>query len=201
MGKTAGKGLLGGSVVTGTKRERQSRSPAKPGDGPGSAKVPIFEHVEISGRTLRLPSPRREVLIFIRRVREMLEASDVSAERVRATVFGPENPILARHPTLPGAYPDSSSVREPAYWVCVDLVLRAEAREAGTSLEEAGRPFTTTMAQAARELNRVQSAIVNAVSNRTLHSWVRQGRQYLLPAEVAAYSVPRRGRAPKNKRA
>ena len=130
----------------------------------------------------------------------MVEAPDASAESVRALVFGPENPILARHPTLPGAYPDASSVREPAYWVCVDLVLRAEARDAGASLEEAGSAFTTTMAEAARKLNRVQSAIMNAVSNRTLHTWVRQGRQYLLPAEVAAYSVPRRGRAPKNKR-
>jgi len=168
---------------------------------PNLASDTAFEHVEISGRSLRFPAPAPPVLSFLQRVRELADASEASAESVRALVFGPENPILARHPTLPGAYPDASSVREPAYWVCVDLVLRAEAREAGASLENAGAPFTTTMAEAARKLNRVQSAVANAVSNRTLHSWVRQGRQYLLPAEVAAYSVPRRGRAPKNTRA
>jgi len=181
------------------KVESKPGSKRKPVSGP-LADGPLLEHVEISGRALRVSSPPPEVLRFLQRVGELLEAPGTSAESVRALVFGPENPILARHPTLPGAYPDASSVRDPAYWVCVDLVLRAEAREAGTSLEEAGSPFTTTMAEAARQLNRVQSAVANAVSNRTLHSWVRQGRQYLLPAEVAAYSVPRRGRAPKNKR-
>ena len=179
--------------------ELTPKSGSKVDIGPNSAKGAILEHTEISGRVLRFPSPPPEVLSFLQRVREMVEGG-ASAESVRALVFGPENPILARHPTIPGAYPDASSVREPAYWVCVDLVLRAEARDVGASLENAGIPFTTTMAEAARKLNRVQSAIMNAVSNRTLHTWVRQGRQYLLPAEVAAYSVPRRGRAPKSKR-
>lgn len=184
-----------------SKLESLRKSALSAGSVPNSAGSPILEHTEISGRVLRFSSPPPEVLSFLQRARDMVEAPDASAESVRALVFGPENPILARHPTLPGAYPDASSVREPAYWVCVDLVLRAEAREAGVSLEKAGSPFTTTMAEAARKLNRVQSAIMNAVSNRTLHTWVRQGRQYLLPTEVAAYSVPRRGRAPKNKRA
>jgi len=123
-----------------------------------------------------------------------------SVDRVRALVFGPDNPLLARHPTLPGAFPDASTLRQPAYWICIDLLLRAEARHAGVSLDTAGRRFTTTMAEAARQLNRVQSSILNAVENRSLHSWVREGRQYLLPAEVAAYNVRRRGRPPKNKR-
>ena len=169
--------------------------------GPNEALSAAFEHVEISGRVVRFSAPSPDVLSFLQRVRNLADAPETAAESVRALVFGPENPILARHPTLPGAYPDASSVREPAYWVCVDFVLRAEARDAGVSFENAGAPFTTTMAAAARQLNRVQSAIANAVSNRTLHSWVRQGRQYLLPDEVAAYSVPRRGRPPKNTRA
>ena len=175
--------------------------------GPGAVVGPdwggseALEYSEISGRVLRFARPRPEVVSFLRRVVEIVQSADASASSVRSLVFGPENPILARHPTLPGAYPDASSVRDPAYWVCVDLVLRAEAREAGVSLEKAGSPFTTTVAEAARKLNRVQSAVLNAVENRTLHSWVHQGRRYLLPAEVAAYSVPRRGRPPKNKRA
>jgi hypothetical protein len=179
----------------------ESRPPSERLAGTRPAPSADLEHTEISGRVLRFslpPSP--EVLSFLRRVRAMVDMPNGSAASVRALVFGPENPLLARHPTLPGAYPDASTVRQPAYWVCVDLVLRAEAREAGVSLEEAGRPFTTTMAEAARKLNRVQSAIVNAVENRTLHTWVHGGRRYLLPAEVAAYSVPRRGRLPKNKR-
>lgn len=162
-------------------------------EGPNSG---LVKYSEISGRTLRFPTPLPEVATFLGRLCALLDAS-ASAESVRALAFGPENPILARHPTLPGAYPDASSVREPAYWVCVDVVLRAEAREAGVSVEDAGRPFTTTMAEAARKLGRVQSSIVNAVENRTLHAWVHDGRHYLLPAEVAAYNVPRRGRPPK----
>jgi len=163
-------------------------------NGPNSG---LIEHTEISGRVLRFPTPRPEVATFLERLCALLDAPHASAESVRAFAFGPENPILARHPTLPGAYPDASSVREPAYWVCVDVVLRAEAREDGVSLEDAGRPFTTTMAEAARKLGRVQSSIVNAVENRTLHAWVHEGRHYLLPAEVAAYNVPRRGRPAK----
>jgi hypothetical protein len=163
-------------------------------DGPNSG---LARYVEISGRTIRFPMPAPEVATFLEQLCALLGTPGASAERVRAIAFGPENPILARHPTLPGAYPDASSVREPAYWVCVDLVLRAEAREAGVSVENAGRPFTTTMSEAARKLGRVQSSIVNAVENRTLHAWVHGGRHYLLPAEVAAYKVPRRGRPSK----
>jgi len=155
------------------------------------------EYTEISGRVLRFPAPRAEITTFLDRLCGLLEAPEASAGAVRALAFGPENPILARHPTLPGAYPDASTVREPVYWVCVDIVLRAEAREAGVSLESAGRAFTTTMAEAARRLGRVQSSILNAVENRTLHAWVHEGRHYLLPAEVAAYNVPRRGRRSK----
>jgi len=157
----------------------------------------LLEYTEITGRVLRFPAPRLEVAAFLARLCALLDGPQPSAESVRALAFGPENPILARHPTLPGAYPDAASVREPAYWVCVDVVLRAEAREAGVSLEDAGRPFTTTMAEAARKLGRVQSSIANAVENRTLHAWVHEGRHYLLPAEVAAYNVPRRGRPSK----
>lgn len=157
----------------------------------------MVEYIEVSGRLLRFPAPRPEVATFLERLCALLDPPGVPAESVRALAFGPENPVLARHPTLPGAYPDASSVRDPAYWVCVDVVLRAEARAAGVSLEDAGRPFTTTMAEAARKLGRVQSSIVNAVENRTLHAWVHGGRHYLLPAEVAAYNVPRRGRPSK----
>jgi hypothetical protein len=172
----------------------ESRSIWLAADGPN---LGLATYVEISGRTLRFPMPAAEVVTFLERLCALLYAPGASAESVRALAFGPDNPILARHPTLPGAYPDASSVREPAYWVCVDLVLRAEAREAGVSVENAGRPFTTTMAEAARKLGRVQSSIVNAVENRTLHAWVHDGRHYLLPAEVAAYNVPRRGRPSK----
>ena len=162
--------------------------------GPDSG---VLEYTEITGRVLRFPAPRPEVTTFLATLCALLDAPQASAEGVRALAFGPQNPILARHPTLPGAYPDAASVRESAYWVCVDVVLRAEAREAGVSLEDAGRPFTTTMAEAARKLGRVQSSIANAVENRTLHAWVHEGRHYLLPAEVAAYNVPRRGRPSK----
>jgi len=158
------------------------------------------QYTEISGRVLRLPRPSREVVMFLARVWQFVQTQTGSVESARALVFGPQNPLMARHPTLPGAYPDASTVRDPAYWICVDLVLRAEARAAGASLEAAGSPFTTTMAEAARKLNRLQSSILNAVEKRALHAWVHEGRQYLLPAEVAAYKIPRRGRSPKNKR-
>jgi hypothetical protein len=157
----------------------------------------VYEYTEASGRVLRFPAPPPEVVKFLARLCALLDPPSAPAGNVRALAFGPENPILARHPTLPGAYPDATTVREPAYWVCVDVVLRAEARDAGVSLENAGRPFTTTMAEAARKLGRVQSSIVNAVENRTLHAWVHGGRHYLLPTEVAAYNVPRRGRPSK----
>jgi len=157
----------------------------------------LVTYVEISGRTLRFPTPSPEVVSFLERLCALLDPPGAPVESVRAFAFGPENPVLARHPTLPGAYPDASSVRDPAYWVCVDVVLRAEAHAAGVSLENAGRPFATTMAEAGRKLGRVQSSIVHAVENRTLHAWVHDGRHYLLPAEVAAYNVPRRGRLSK----
>src|SRR5205807_224631 len=78
------------------------------GIGPNSPGSAILEYAEISGRVLRFSSPPPEVLGFLQRVREVVEGG-ASAENVRALVFGPENPVLARHPTLPGAYPDASS--------------------------------------------------------------------------------------------
>jgi hypothetical protein len=165
----------------------------------GRTRSDLFEHTELSGRVLRFPKPAPEVAAFLSRLRAMLDTLDVSPEKVRACAFGPENPILARHPTLPGAYPDAATVRDPAYWVCVDVVLRAEARAAGVSPEKAGTPFTTTISEAATKLGRVQSSIQNAIENRTLHEWVHGTRHYLLPAEVAAYNIPRRGRPPKSK--
>lgn len=158
-----------------------------------------MEHIEVSGARLVYPQPDAKTAAFLEHVARLADAHDVSPEAIRALVFGPENPILARHPTLPGAYPDAATVRNPVYWVCVDLVLRAEARGAHASLERAGAPFTMTMAEAAKKLGRYQHAVQNAVKNRTLHVWVHDGRHYLLPAEVAAYDVPRRGRPPKKR--
>ena len=85
------------------------------------------------------------------------------------------------------------------YWICVDIVLRAEVRAGHASLESAGKPFTMSIPEAARKLNRYERAIHNAIENRTLHAWVHDGRSYLLPAEVAGYDVPRRGRPPRTR--
>jgi hypothetical protein len=167
------------------------RNPKKPNP------TPRFEYVELSGRRIEVPGVDRGTRVFLARASELAHDDTVSPEHVRAVVFGPENPILARHPTLPGAYPDAATVRNPLYWVCVDLVLRAEARAAKVSVERAAAPFTTSVSEAARKLGRYPHAVLNAIKNRTLHAWLHAGRFYLLPAEIAAYDVPRRGRPPK----
>jgi hypothetical protein len=130
----------------------------------------------------------------------MSKDPNTAAENMRALVFGSENPLLARHPTLPGAYPDADTVKHPLYWVCVDLLQRVELRAAGVALERAAAPFTTSVAEAAERLGRHRYAIHNAVNKRTLHGWMHDGRLYLLPAEVAAYDVPRRGPRPRSKK-
>ena len=156
-----------------------------------------FEHVEVSGRRIVVEHIDRRTRTFFERAEALAGQEATKPEAVRAFVFGPENPILATHPTLPGAYPDAATIKNPLYWVCVDIVLRAEARAARISLARASAPFTTTIAEAARKLNRHPGAILNAINNRTLHAWVQDGRIHLLPAEVAAYDVPRRGRPPR----
>jgi hypothetical protein len=156
-------------------------------------------HVDLTGRILEYPVPEPRVVQFIARLAEAAADPHLTPAEVRGLAFGPDNPILARHPTLPGAYPDATTVRDPIYWVCVDLIMRAEARAAGVSTDTASAPFTMTVMEAARKLGRYQHAIQNAIKNRTLHAWVRAGRLYLLPKEVEAYSVPRRGRTPRKK--
>jgi hypothetical protein len=157
----------------------------------------IVEHVELCGRAIRYPEPDRQTRAFMKRAATLAADPHTAPEIVRAVIFGPDNPIMARHPTLSGGYPDARTLRNPLYWVCVDLVLRAEMRANGIPLDGAGRPFTMSIPEAARKLGRYEHAIHNAIENRTLHAWVHEGRSYLLPAEVAAYNVPRRGRPPK----
>jgi hypothetical protein len=157
----------------------------------------VFEYVELSGRRVQVADVDRDTRSFLERAAELANDDAIAPERVRAFVFGPDNPILARHPTLPGAYPDAVTIRNPLYWVCVDLLVRAEVRAAKVSLDRAGAPFTTSVSEAARKLGRYPSAVLNAINNRTLHAWAHDGRFYLLPAEIAAYDVPRRGRPPK----
>jgi hypothetical protein len=159
----------------------------------------LLEHVELCGRAIRYPKPDRRTRAFMKRVATLAVDPNTKPEAVRALVFGPDNPIMASHPTLGGGYPNARTVKNPLYWVCVDLVLRAEARANSVSLETAGKPFTMSIPEAARKLGRYEHAIHNAIENRTLHAWAHDGRSHLLPSEVAAYDVPRRGRPPKLK--
>ncbi|MFZ5893404.1 MAG: hypothetical protein ACOY0T_20250 [Myxococcota bacterium] len=162
--------------------------------------VSAIEHRELSGRVIRCAAPDASTRAFIDRLRQLAEAAETSPAEMRALVFGPQNPILARHPTIPGAYPDARTVRDPLYWVCVDLVQRVELRAAGVAVDRLGAPFTTSISEAAAQLGRHRYAIHNAVKNRTLHAWTHDGRLYLLPKEVAAYDVPRRGRPSRSKK-
>ena len=162
-----------------------------------SLKERSFEHTELSGRVIRCDVPDTQTSGFLERAQRLAAVPTTTANEMRAFVFSPDNPIMARHPTLPGAYPDERTVKNPFYWVCVDLIQRVELRASGGSLERAGAPFTTSVSEAAARLSRRRQAIHHAVSNRTLHAWMHDGRLYLLPAEVAAYEVPKRGRAPK----
>ncbi|MFZ5895539.1 MAG: hypothetical protein ACOY0T_31065 [Myxococcota bacterium] len=161
--------------------------------------APAFEHVELSGRVIRCVAPNAQTSAFLERAQNLAALPRTTPNEMRAFVFSSDNPIMARHPTLPGAYPDEATVKDPLYWVCVDLIQRVELRACGLPLERAGAPFTTSVSEAAARLSRHRQAIHNAVNNRTLHAWMHDGRLYLLPAEVAAYDVPRRGRPHRQK--
>ncbi|HKO52268.1 MAG TPA: hypothetical protein VJV79_31385 [Polyangiaceae bacterium] len=157
----------------------------------------VSEYVEITGLRIRFPEPERATRQFLRRLEALAADANASAADVRALAFGPENPVLAKHPTLGGAYVDASSIRNPVYWVCVDLVMRAEAREAGITPALASAPFTTTVTEAASRLGVYQHAVQHAVAGHWLHAWMLDGRCYLLPDEVARYGVRKRNRVKK----
>jgi excisionase family DNA binding protein len=157
----------------------------------------ISEHVEINGLRLRFPEPERAARQFLRKLEALATDAKASAADVRALAFGPENPVLAKHPTLGGAYVDADCIRNPVYWVCVDLVMRAEARAAGITPALASAPFTTTVTEAAKRLGVYQHAVQHAVAGHSLHAWMLDGRCYLLPDEVARYGVRKRNRSKK----
>jgi len=157
----------------------------------------LSEHVEITGLRIRFPEPERATRQFLRKLEALAADANASAADVRALAFGPENPVLAKHPTLGGAYVDADSIRNPIYWVCVDLVMRAEARTARITPELASAPFTTTVTEAASRLGVYQHAIQHAIAGHSLHAWMLDGRCYLLPDEVARYGVRKRNRAKK----
>jgi hypothetical protein len=157
----------------------------------------MSEHVEITGMRIRFPEPDRATRQFLRRLETLSSDANASAADVRALAFGPENPVLAKHPTLGGAYVDADSIRNPVYWVCVDWVMRTEARAARISPALASAPFTTSVTEAATQLGVYQHAVQHAVASHSLHAWMLEGRCYLLPDEVARYGVRKRNRAKK----
>ena len=73
-----------------------------------------FEHVEVSGRRIVVEHIDRRTRTFLERAEALTGQDATKPEAVRAFVFGPENPILATHPTLPGAYPDAATIKTAA---------------------------------------------------------------------------------------
>ena len=70
-----------------------------------------------------------EVAAFIERVRAVLDNLRATENDIIALVYGPENPILSKHPLFPDrGWVTREALENPVYMVLADLVARKHAQ-------------------------------------------------------------------------
>lgn len=150
----------------------------------------------LSGHTIPYPDFEPAVTRFLTRVMKALGDQRVTEDDLVLLIYGTENPILDR--TL---FPERGMVTKevlehPAYPIMCDALARKRAAIKGQTAEQLGRPFTLTVAQAAKQCGVSEDAINRGIRARRIPSWVKDGQRYLDPRTFAALGLGERGALP-----
>lgn len=154
-------------------------------------------YVTLEGKEIAFDEPSPEVAAFLKRALVMLEDKKATDADLTALIYGPENPILSRHPLFPSqGYVTKEAFSQPVYPVLADILVRKHAQQERVDVSKIADRFTLTVAQACERLKVTDTAIRKAVATGRLASFRKGGNYYLEPAAVDALSMGKRGPLP-----
>lgn len=151
-------------------------------------------HECVNGRSIEF-TPTAAESKFIERVENAVGSKRVTADELRALVYGPENPLLAERHGYTFVTPEA--FESPVFRVLLDLLDRKRVATGALDLERAAALYTMTVGQAADRLGLATSAVRTAVLAGRLPAWMRDGEIRLDPKTVDAYEVRASGRRPR----
>ncbi len=137
-----------------------------------------------------------KIVAFLEQVQGLLADRKATESDVITLVYGPENPILARHPLFPErGYVTREALEHPVYPVLADLVARKHVQREKVDVSKLGDRFTLTVAQACERLKVSDTTIRKAIASGRLQTFRRNGNYFLDPANVDALKIGERGSA------
>ncbi|MEL6349013.1 MAG: helix-turn-helix domain-containing protein [Myxococcota bacterium] len=133
------------------------------------------------------------------RIRAAVADPNATLNDVTTLVYGPDNPLM-RQGVIPGwGYVDATIAADPLYKVMRDLLEQKRFQAGGHDLKATHDAYTMTVTEAAAQLGISDVAVRKAIKEERLGA-VKKGSHYRLrPSDVEAYTVRRRGPAPKPK--
>lgn len=151
-------------------------------------------HECVNGRSIEY-APTAAEATFLERVAAAVGNKRVTADELRALVYGPDNPMLAERHGYTFVTPDA--FESPVFRVLLDLLDRKRVATGALDLDKAAALYTMSVAQAADHLGIATSAVRTAVLAGRLPAWMRDGEIRLDPRTVEAYEVRAGGRKPR----
>lgn len=154
-------------------------------------------HTTLSGLEIEYDDPSEAVERFLAQVFALVESDKASANDLVKLVYGPENPIMAKHPFLPDkGWVTREVFDNPLYHVFADLIVQKQVAEAGVDPQSLGKPYTLSVAEAAERLGLSEAAVRKAVQDRRLPAWRHKGDRFykLDPRTLVTFRAGTTGR-------
>lgn len=151
-------------------------------------------YTTLSGNEVIYDEPSPEVAAFIKRAQALLENKKSTENDLITLVYGPENPILSRHPLFPNrGYVTREALENPIYLVLADMVVQKHAQRERVDISKLSDRYSLTIPEAFRRIKVTDTTIRKAIASGRLSTFRRNGKYFLDPAEVDALIFGERG--------
>lgn len=145
-------------------------------------------HQTVSGHLITfVPTP--EVEIFLNKLKVLAKDSNKTEKDLILFTYSPDNPILDPNLVSGRGYVTKETLKNPAYYIMVDLLYRKAVDEQGIDLDLISDGFTITISEAAKELGVHVSAIRQAILAHRLPSWKKNHKHYLNRRSLSAFKL------------
>lgn len=151
-------------------------------------------YTTLAGTEVKFDEPTSEVAAFIERAQALLADKRATEDDMIVLVYGPENPILEKHPLFPDrGWVTREVFDNPVYAVFADLVARKHAQRERVDVSKLGDKYTITIAQACLRREVTDTTIRKAISAGKLSTFRKNGNYFLNADEVDALEFGLRG--------
>jgi hypothetical protein len=148
----------------------------------------------ITGHTIECEEADAQTRALLARLSAMVADSKATANDMVVLIYSPENPVMDRT-FAPGRGVVTPRVLDnPIYRAMSDMLYRKRLAQDGVDVATLAARATLTTGDVAKRLGVQPSAIRQAIASGRLCAWLRDGVNYIDPAELTHFELAPRGR-------